>query len=103
CPGPPVRRRDGKRDARAERGGEPVPLEGTEGADSAGGAPDPLLPQGASAGLSAPSGLRALRLHAALMAHEALRLRHADVLVEVGRDQIENRKNRLPHSIGGPP
>jgi len=35
---------DGGRDASAERRGEHVPVEGTEGADSARGAADPLLP-----------------------------------------------------------
>ena len=37
------------RDARAEGRGEHVPVEGAQGADSAGGAPDPFLPPGASA------------------------------------------------------
>src|SRR5881628_1002954 len=39
----------GGRDARAERRSEHVPVEGAQGADSAGGAPDAFLPSGASA------------------------------------------------------
>src|SRR5262249_58812037 len=50
-PGASVRRRHGMRDARAEGGSEHVPVEGAEGAGSAGGAPDTLLPPGASASL----------------------------------------------------
>ena len=49
CPGASVRRRHGVRDARAEGRSEHVSVEGAEGADSAGGAPDPFLPAGASA------------------------------------------------------
>jgi pimeloyl-ACP methyl ester carboxylesterase len=48
CPGPPLRRRDGERDARAEIRVEHVPLERTQRSDSPGGASDPFLPQGAS-------------------------------------------------------
>ncbi len=49
CPGASVRRRHGGRDARAEGRSEHVPVEGTQGADSAGGAPDTFLSPGASA------------------------------------------------------
>ena len=48
-PAAPVRGRHGKRDARAEGRSKHVPLEGTEGTDSAGGAPDPFFPPVASA------------------------------------------------------
>ena len=51
-PGPPLRRRHGERDARAESRSEHVPLERTQRADSPGGAPNPFLPQGASACLA---------------------------------------------------
>ena len=54
-PGAPVRRRHGGRDARAERRGEHVPVEGAEGTDSARGAPDPIVPSRASAGAREPS------------------------------------------------
>src|SRR4029077_210705 len=47
----PLRGCDGSRDARAERGGEHVPLEGAEGAHPARGAADPLVPARASAGV----------------------------------------------------
>ena len=43
-------RRHGVRDARAEGRSEHVSLEGAQGADSAGGAPGAVVPQGASAG-----------------------------------------------------
>jgi pimeloyl-ACP methyl ester carboxylesterase len=43
-----VRRRHGGRDARAKGRSEHVPLEGAQGADSPGGAPDPFLPPGTS-------------------------------------------------------
>src|SRR5437867_12810056 len=36
--------------ARAEGRSQHVPVEGTQGADSPGGAPDPFVPEGASAG-----------------------------------------------------
>ena len=49
CPGPSFGRRHGNGDARAESRSEHVPVEGTQGADSPGGAPNPFLPQGASA------------------------------------------------------
>src|SRR5437870_6030262 len=49
CPGASVRRRHGGRDARAEGRSEHVPVEGAQGADSPGGAPDTFLPPGASA------------------------------------------------------
>ena len=52
-PGPPLRRRHGERDARAESRSEHVPLERTQRADSPGRAPNPFLPQGASACLVA--------------------------------------------------
>ena len=48
-PGASLRGRHGVRDARAEGRSEHVPVEGAQGADSAGGAPDTFLPQGASA------------------------------------------------------
>ena len=48
-PGASVRRRHGGRDARAEGRSEHVPVEGAQGADSPGGAPDTFLPPGASA------------------------------------------------------
>ena len=47
--GASVRRGHGGGDARAEGGSEHVPVEGTEGAHSAGGASDPLVPPRASA------------------------------------------------------
>ena len=43
------RRRHGSRDARAEGRSEHVPVEGAQGADSAGGAADTFIPAGASA------------------------------------------------------
>ena len=48
-PAHPLRGRHGVRDARAESRSEHVPVEGTQGANSSGGPPDPFLPQGASA------------------------------------------------------
>ena len=50
-PGASVRGRHGMRDAGAEGRSEHVPVEGAQGAHSAGGAPDPLVPQGASTGV----------------------------------------------------
>ena len=50
-PGASVRRRHGSRDARAKGRSEHVPLEGAQGADSPGGAPDTVLLKGTSAGL----------------------------------------------------
>ena len=52
--GAPVRRRDGDRASRAQRAGEPVPVEGHAGQDPAGGAPHPHLPPGASTGDGRP-------------------------------------------------
>jgi len=49
--GASLRGRHGGGDAGAQGGGEHVPVEGAEGAHSAGGAPDSLLPAGALAGL----------------------------------------------------
>ena len=48
-PSHPLRRRHGVRDARAEGRSEHVPVEGAQGADSPGGAPDTFVPSGASA------------------------------------------------------
>src|SRR5215470_14518311 len=48
-PGAPVRCRDGGRDARAERGSEHLPVEGTEGAHPVGGPSDPFVPARPSA------------------------------------------------------
>ena len=50
-PAHPYDGRDGVGDAGAERGSQHVPVEGAEGADSAGGAPDPLVPARAPAGV----------------------------------------------------
>ena len=50
-PGASLRRRHGVRDARAESRSEHLPLERAQGADSLGGAPNPFVPQGASARL----------------------------------------------------
>src|SRR4029077_3595665 len=47
--GASVRCRHGGRDARAERRGEHVPMEGAQRTDSPRGAPDTFLPPGASA------------------------------------------------------
>ena len=47
-PGAPVRRGHGDRTSGAEGRGEHLPLEGIQGADSAGGAPGACLPPGAS-------------------------------------------------------
>ena len=47
-PGASVRRGHGGRDARAEGRSEHLPVEGAQGADSPGGAPDTVLPSGAS-------------------------------------------------------
>ena len=44
------------RDARAELRSEHVPVEGAQGADSSGGAADPFLPSGASAGFCVDGG-----------------------------------------------
>ena len=52
-PAHPLRRRYGVRDARAESRSEHLPLERAQRADSPGGAPNPFLPQGASACLDA--------------------------------------------------
>ena len=49
-PGAPLRGRDGERDAGAERGSQPVSVEGAEGARAARGAPDPIFPARAPAG-----------------------------------------------------
>jgi hypothetical protein len=43
-PGSSVRRRYGVRDARAEGRSKHLPVEGAQGADSPGGAPDTFLP-----------------------------------------------------------
>ena len=51
CPGASVRRRHGVRDARAESRSEHLPLERAQRADSPGSAPNPFLPQSASARL----------------------------------------------------
>src|SRR5207245_7054188 len=48
CPGASVRRGHGGRDARAKRRSEHVPVEGAQGADSPGGAPDAFLPPSTS-------------------------------------------------------
>src|SRR5207302_11137893 len=48
-PRAPLRRRHGVRDARAESRSEHLSLERAQRADSAGSAPNPFLPQGASA------------------------------------------------------
>src|SRR5262249_58528440 len=53
-----VCRRHGGGNARAERGGELLSLEGPERADSAGGTANPVVPAGASAGCLAGSGRR---------------------------------------------
>src|SRR5260221_410460 len=71
-----LRRRHGVRDARAERRSEPVPVEGAQGTDSAGGAPDSFLPPGASdcfclAGTAHTIGRHA-SAHAALLPPEFL-------------------------------
>src|SRR4029453_15356197 len=47
-PRAPISRRHGVRDARAKERSEHLPLEGTQGANPSGGAPDSFLPQGAS-------------------------------------------------------
>ena len=47
--GAPVRRRHGVRDARTERRGEHVPVEGAQGTNSARSTPDTFLPSGPSA------------------------------------------------------
>src|SRR5262249_49487453 len=52
--GAPIRRRDGDRTSRAERAGEPEPVEGHAGQDPTGGAPHPHLPPGASTGDGRP-------------------------------------------------
>ena len=57
-PAHPLVGRHGSRDARAEGRIEHVPLEGTAGADSPGGAPDTFLPPGASAGFDLDGGKR---------------------------------------------
>ena len=49
-PGASLCGRDGERDAGAERGSEPVSVEGAEGAGAARGAPDPVVPARAPAG-----------------------------------------------------
>ena len=49
-PGASLRGRDGERDAGAERGSQPVSVEGAEGAGAARGAPDPVFPARAPAG-----------------------------------------------------
>ena len=49
-PGASLCGRHGERDAGAERGSQPVSVEGAEGAGAAGGAPDPVLPARAPAG-----------------------------------------------------
>ena len=59
---PSVRCRHGGRDARAEGRSEHVPVEGAQGTDSSGGAPDTFLPAGASACLSGVSIRRGGRL-----------------------------------------
>jgi pimeloyl-ACP methyl ester carboxylesterase len=48
-PRAPIGRRHGVRDARAKERSEHLPVEGTEGANPSGGAPDSFLPQGAQA------------------------------------------------------
>ena len=53
-PGAPVRRGHGERASRAERGGEPLSVEGHQGPHSPGGAPRAHLPPGASARDSRP-------------------------------------------------
>ena len=50
-PGPSLCRRHGVGDAGAERRSQHVPVEGAQGAGSAGGAPDPFLPPRAPAGV----------------------------------------------------
>ena len=55
-PGASLRGRHGGRDARAERRSEHVSVEGAQGTDSAGCAPDPFLPPGSSAGLRVGGG-----------------------------------------------
>ena len=49
-PRTPLRGRHGDGDAGAERGSQPVPVEGAEGAGPAGGASDPVVPARAPAG-----------------------------------------------------
>src|SRR5437870_12894250 len=61
CPGASVRCRHGGRDARAEGRSEHVPVEGAEGTDSPGGAPDTFLPPGAPARFCLDGGVNTRR------------------------------------------
>ena len=68
--GASLRGRDGSRDARAEGGGEHVPVEGAEGADSAGGAPDPLVPARTPTGAGIGNGVETRRVLGSLITDE---------------------------------
>ena len=93
--GAPVRRRDGDRASGAERAGEPVPVEGHQGQDPAGGAPHPHLPPGASTGNGHPLSQMVWRRRAA--PHHAHH--RPPMLLELGDDLVGNEPQGVRHHV----